>query len=89
MRDHRRRGAPDVARARLQGDAVGLDVAEEEELPPCWVVAHEERGGLVHAGLADALAVLQRHHADGHVGEDGAVGRGERESGGGECGAGG
>ena len=76
VRDERRGGAPDGDGLwGVRGEAVGRDVAEEEELLAGRVVPHEERRGLVVAQRV-VLAVQDGHRAHGHAGgEDGLVGR--------------
>ena len=76
VRDERRGGAPDGDGLwAVRGEAVGRDVAEEEELLAGRVVPHEEGRGLVVAQRV-VLAVQDGHRAHGHAGaEDGLVGR--------------
>ena len=73
--DEGRCGTPDGDRLRcVHGEAVGGDVAEEEELLARGIVPHEERRGLVVADRV-VLPVQERHRAHGHnVAEDGLVG---------------
>ena len=74
MRDEGRCGTPDGDRLGcVHGEAVGGDVAEEEELLARGIVSNEERRGLVVADRI-VLPVQDWHRAYGYaVAEDGLV----------------
>ena len=71
--------APDGNRLRAGGEAVGGDVAEEEEFLARGVVPDEEGGGLVVAERV-VLPVQHGHRLDRHVGESRPVSCVELES---------
>ena len=71
--------APDGDRLRGGGEAVGGDVAKEEEFLAGGVVPDEERGGLVVAERV-VLPVQHGHRLDRHVGESRPVSCVELES---------
>ena len=71
VRDLGRGRAPDGGVLGLDGDAVGLDVAEEDELVLRGVVADEEARAVVLAHVV--VPVADGHGPDGDVGEDGVV----------------